>query len=35
MTPRSLAAALILSISPVIVAQQMSSQPGQGRSGLQ
>ena len=32
MTPRSLAAALILSISPVIVAQQMSSQPGQGRS---
>jgi gamma-glutamyltranspeptidase/glutathione hydrolase len=32
MTLRSLAAALILSISPVIVAQQMSSQPGQGRS---
>ena len=32
MTLRSLAAALILSISPVIAAQQMSSQPGQGRS---
>ena len=32
MTLRSLAAVLILSISPVIVAQQMSSQPGQGRS---
>ncbi len=32
MTLRSLAAALVLSISPVIVAQQMSSQPGQGRS---
>ncbi len=32
MTLRSLAAALVLSTSPVIVAQQMSSQPGQGRS---
>jgi gamma-glutamyltranspeptidase / glutathione hydrolase len=32
MTLRSLAAALLLSISPVIVAQQLSSQPGQGRS---
>jgi gamma-glutamyltranspeptidase/glutathione hydrolase len=32
MTLRSLAAALILSIPPVIAAQQMSSQPGQGRS---
>src|ERR1700722_17623451 len=32
MSFRSLAVALILSISPVIVAQQMSSQPGQGRS---
>jgi gamma-glutamyltranspeptidase/glutathione hydrolase len=32
MTLRCLAAALVLSISPVIVAQQMSSQPGQGRS---
>ena len=32
MTLRSLAAALVLSMSPVIVAQQMSSQPGQGRS---
>ena len=32
MTPRLLAAALLLSLSPVVVAQQMSSQPGQGRS---
>src|SRR3984885_12693372 len=32
LTLRFVAAALILSISPVIVAQQMSSQPGQGRS---
>src|ERR1700722_6152021 len=32
MSFRSLAVALILSISPVIVAQQMSSVPGQGRS---
>src|ERR1700691_713481 len=32
MTLRFVAAALILSISPAIVAQQMSSQPGQGRS---
>jgi gamma-glutamyltranspeptidase/glutathione hydrolase len=32
MTLRFLAAALLLSISPVIVAQQFSSVPGQGRS---
>src|SRR5580693_7888597 len=32
MTVRSLAAALFLTISPAIVAQQMSSVPGQGRS---
>jgi gamma-glutamyltranspeptidase/glutathione hydrolase len=32
MTLRSLAAALVLSIPPLLVAQQMSSQPGQGRS---
>src|ERR1700733_9666822 len=32
LTLRFVAAALILSISPVMVAQQMSSQPGQGRS---
>ena len=32
MTLRSFAAGLVLSISPLIVAQQMSSQPGQGRS---